>query len=233
MGAGSGAVKKNEIVSLLMIEATGSRRETRHDGKSVPIQHRAHKTVGALLSAVETIVLTEGPTAATTTRTAAESGVAVGTIYRYFHDRDALLLAAYDASVLRVVESCAAQIDRLPPDLTMEAAASRLLALYLAIAEADPAHAALLGAMRAIRSIESDQTGNGEDAIMSVLIGPFLARFTWSEQLGETDLRLLRVLLGTLVDLYLMTPPGRDRTRLAKDIEAHMLLALRRAGTGS
>ena len=75
-----------------------------------PRQTRAKKTRDALLGAVERIVAAEGAEAVTTTRIAVETGVAVGTIYRYFDGREALLLSAYDATVARIVASCGAII---------------------------------------------------------------------------------------------------------------------------
>ena len=56
----------------------------------------------------------DGAEAVTTTRVAQQSGVAVGTIYRYFTDRNELLLAAYDATVTRIVAACASSIGRHP-----------------------------------------------------------------------------------------------------------------------
>jgi AcrR family transcriptional regulator len=73
-----------------------------------PRQPRAVETRQRLLNAVESLVVAEGPAAVTTTRIAAHTSVAVGTIYRYFADREALLLAAYDATVERIVAQCAA-----------------------------------------------------------------------------------------------------------------------------
>ncbi len=42
-------------------------------------------------------------------------------------------------------------------------------------------------------------------------------------------LHFLSVLLGTIVDLYLVTADAGERARLRQEIEAHMMLALDRA----
>ncbi|MCB2076512.1 MAG: TetR/AcrR family transcriptional regulator, partial [Novosphingobium sp.] len=112
-----------------------------------PRQKRSLRTRAALLSAVEDLVAAEGSDAVTTTRIAAETGVAVGTIYRYFADREALLLAAYDETVGRVVAECNKALATLPEETLAPDAARSLLRCYLEAAEAIPAHAGLLRAM--------------------------------------------------------------------------------------
>lgn len=192
------------------------------------VQSRALKTRAALLRTTDRIVAEEGLAAVTTTHVAEVAGVAVGTLYRYFNDREALLLAAYDASVDRIVDACAARLVDLPNDLTLEQAASWMLSAYLDTALADPAHSGLLIAMRSIRPAGTDQNLDQQDRITTQLIRPFLLRFA-EPALAAADLRFLRVLLGTLVDLYLTTPQGPEQSRLAAEIEAHMLLGIQRA----
>lgn len=47
--------------------------------------------------------------------------------------------------------------------------------------------------------------------------------------IDRARLHFLSVLLGALVDLYLVTADGGERARLRQEIEAHMMLALDRA----
>ncbi len=195
----------------------------------VPRQKRAQATRAALLSAVERIVETEGADAVTTTRVAGETGVAVGTIYRYFADRDALVLAAYDETVGRIVAACHTALDALPDEATADDAARALLGRYLEAAEAVPAHAGLLRAMRAIRPVASDQDAN-EDRITSELFAPFLARFAPSADTPPLALHLVSVTIGTLVDLYLVTESDAEREWLRGEIEAHVAFMVGRLG---
>lgn len=203
--------------------------ESLSGGTAVPRQKRALRTREALLAAVETIVAAEGADAVTTTRIAAATGVSVGTIYRYFDDRDSLLLAAYDATVTRIVAACGAALADLEPGLAVTAAARKLLELYLDTADAIPAHSGLLAAMRAIRPVAADQGGSNEITIVGDLLRPFLQKFAGGTAMDPARLHFLNVLLGTLVDLYLVTADAQERARLRDEIEAHMLLALDRA----
>lgn len=219
-------VKKDETVSL-MSPATISQDKT--SGRlAEPRQKRAVATRANVLVAVECIVAAEGAEAVTTTRVAEETGVAVGTIYRYFSDRDAMLLEAYDATVERIVGICHAAIEALPQDGDVNAAARDLLSLYLNAAQAIPAHRGLLAAMRRLRPTESAVTG-GDDRIVTEIIAPFLARFSLMSAVEPVRLRLMSTVIGTLVDLYLVTPDAKDRDHLRGEIDAHMLFMLARA----
>ncbi len=195
--------------------------ESRVRQTATPRQKRGLARRAELLEAVERIVMTEGPDAVTTTRVAAETGVAVGTIYRYFADREALLLAAYDATVGRIVEKCHAAIEGLPDDLEPAEAARLLLGHYLDAAEAVPAHAGLLRAMRAIRPVAADQDAN-EDRVIADIFAPFLAGFAPDAALPPAALHLLSVTIGTQVDLYLVTEGAAERAWLRGEIEAHL-----------
>ncbi len=196
--------------------------------KVMPVQDRAQKTRAALLCVTERLVAEEGADAVTTTRVAAETGVSVGTLYRYFVDRDALLLSAYDGTVARIVSSCADALAALPAHTMVEQAARTLLHVYLDAAEAIPSHSGLLKAMRAIRPIEADNNAD-KNHIVDDIVAPFLARFAPQSRHDPLSLQVINLLLGTLVDLYLVTPDKAARARLRQDVEAHMLLALERA----
>jgi AcrR family transcriptional regulator len=196
--------------------------------KIVPVQDRAQKTRAALLAATERLVAEEGADAVTTTRVAAEAAVSVGSLYRYFVDRDGLLLSAYDGTVARIVASCADALAALPADTPVEQAAKILLGVYLDAAEAIPSHSGLLKAMRAIRPIEADNNAD-QNHIVDDIVVPFIARFAPQSPRDPLSLQVINLLLGTLVDLYLVTSDQAARARLRLDVEAHMLLALERA----
>lgn len=57
-----------------------------------PSQQRAEFTVQAIIDAAGELLLKQGADAVTTRQVAARAGVAVGTLYQYFPDRDAILL---------------------------------------------------------------------------------------------------------------------------------------------
>lgn len=191
-----------------------------------PRQQRAIETRASLLAAVEAIVAEEGAPAVTTTRVAGDTGVAVGTIYRYFADRDAMLLAAYDETVGRLIDTCHAALENLPDDTPVEEAARHLLGVYLAAAEASPAHAGLLATMRLLRPVEIDRSATG-DRVITDLVAPFFERFT-PKKADPLRLQLMGATLGTMVDLYLVVPNAADRALLREEIEAHLIFMIER-----
>ncbi len=199
-------------------------------GSLIPIQGRALKTRAALLRTVEEIVTAEGMAAVTTTRVAEQAGVSVGSLYRYFKDRDALVLAAYDATVARIIAICAETLAAIDENIAIEEAARRLLDTYLDAANAIPAHAGLLKAMRGIRTVEADQTGSNEVTVIGSLIAPFMEKFAPDADIDSSRLHFMNVLIGNLVDLYLITPGSSEaRAGMRREIEAHVLLALERS----
>ena len=215
-------VKKRETVSLMSETASISRIVA-------PRQKRAVATRAALLAAVERIVAAEGPEAVTTTRLAEETNVAVGTIYRYFSGREELLLAAYDSTVERIVAACRQAMEEMERDIPAADAARILLRRYLEAAEAIPAHSGLLRAMRAIRPIETDQAGSAKVDIARDLISPALEKFLPDAGSVETErLHFMNVLVGTMVDFYLVTRDDPAKERIVREIEAHVSLMVQR-----
>jgi AcrR family transcriptional regulator len=212
-------VNKDETISYM-------KEDTAPKGAR-PRQQRAIETRASLLAAVETIVAEEGTQAVTTTRVASDTGVAVGTIYRYFADRDAMLLAAYDTTVARLIDTCHAALENLPDETPVEAAAQHLLGVYLEAAEATPAHAGLLATMRLLRPIEVDRSSTG-DRVITDLVAPFFERFTREAKVNPLQLQLLGAALGTMVDLYLVAPTQADRALVRVETEAFLLFMVER-----
>jgi AcrR family transcriptional regulator len=64
--------------------------------RPVPVQTRSRKRVEEIVDAAAELMFEEGPDALTTRSVAARSGIPVPTIYRYFADRDAIIIAFID-----------------------------------------------------------------------------------------------------------------------------------------
>lgn len=192
-----------------------------------PRQQRAIETRASLLKAVQRIVAADGIDAVTTTRVAAETDVAVGTIYRYFVDRDDLLAAAYDHTVADLIDRCAGEVAHMPAGATMEAATRRLISVYLSAAEAHAAYASLLVYLRRRHAIDTVETANEERAI-GAIAEPFFARYMAGAMPDRARLRVLHTVMGTLVDVYLTTQDAEARRALRDEIEAHALFMVRR-----
>lgn len=84
-----------------------------------PSQRRSRETVRAILVAAARVFATAGYAAGTTNRIAEEAGVSVGSLYEYFPNKDALLLALLEAHMAEgqaIVEAALAEVAaRRPP----------------------------------------------------------------------------------------------------------------------
>jgi AcrR family transcriptional regulator len=87
-------------------------RRPRLTPRKQPRQARARRTVEAIVEAAAQVFEREGYARATTDRIAERAGVSIGTLYQYFPNKDALLVALaqqhVDAGVTRVRELLAA-----------------------------------------------------------------------------------------------------------------------------
>ena len=75
-----------------------------------PQQARSRARLAGLLDAAEKLLVREGPEALTTTRIAEEAGVSVGSLYRWFPDKAAIV----DALTRRYLAEFEATIDERP-----------------------------------------------------------------------------------------------------------------------
>jgi AcrR family transcriptional regulator len=69
-----------------------------------PTQERSRQTVEVILKAAAQVLEKRGESALTTTSVAERAGVSIGTLYQYFSDRDAILLALASQEHDRMVD---------------------------------------------------------------------------------------------------------------------------------
>lgn len=92
--------------------------------RRTPTQRRSRETVAVILEAAARILAQEGADALTTNHIAEVAGVSVGSLYRYFPDRDSLVAALVDDRLARdtaAVAGALAELGNLPPDTQWEA----------------------------------------------------------------------------------------------------------------
>ena len=83
-----------------------------------PKQLRSRAIVDAIVQAGRELLANEGASSLTTNRIAERAGVSIGSLYRYFPNKDAVLAAIYDADIGREVADIRAvgdwEIDHAP-----------------------------------------------------------------------------------------------------------------------
>lgn len=174
-----------------------------------PKQARSNQRVGALLDAAARVVHRQGYENLTTADVAAEAGASIGTVYRYFKDRVAVL----EALALRNFERTDAHL-RLAIDsnhATAREAIVGLFDMYLDLFRTEPGYRSLrLGdvldirphghapwsnqAARTVGTMLSEKYGcANDDATVSkleqgfVLVDALLARSFWTDDKGDAE----------------------------------------------
>lgn len=94
--------------------APRSRQKARHP-RRVPRQDRAHATVAFVLEAAAQVFAERGY-AATTNEIAARAGVSIGSLYQYFADKDALLVALAERHLAEAMAQLQAVLADAPTD---------------------------------------------------------------------------------------------------------------------
>jgi AcrR family transcriptional regulator len=105
-----------------------------------PRQDRAQATVDAVLGAAADLLASRGYAGTSTNAIAARAGVAIGSLYQYFPNKDAILLALFERhleGIERIVVTSLAEIR--DPLIPLEASIRRMFLALLAMHDADPA----------------------------------------------------------------------------------------------
>jgi AcrR family transcriptional regulator len=88
--------------------------------RRLPRQRRSLVTVDVVLEAAERVLEKEGPSALTTRRVAEVAGVSVGSLYQYFHDKDAIVAALTERYLGRELALFADAFEAAAPAASIE-----------------------------------------------------------------------------------------------------------------
>jgi AcrR family transcriptional regulator len=102
----------------------------RSNPRKLPQQERARVTVEALLVATARILVKEGFDKASTNRIAEEAGVAVGSLYQYFPNKEALVAALIEQHIDEMMSLFASAFERIA-GLPLPRATRELVNLHL------------------------------------------------------------------------------------------------------
>ena len=107
-----------------------------------PQQARSRARLAGLLDAAESLLVREGPEALTTTRIATEAGVSVGSLYRWFPDKGAIV-DALTRRYLAEFEATMAELADAAPTADWDDPAGMLLDVFAHRGVSQPGYRAL------------------------------------------------------------------------------------------
>lgn len=164
------------------------------EARKAPRQRRSRETVDVILAATARVLASDGYARASTNRIAEVAGVSVGSIYQYFPNKDALVLA--------VAEEHAAEMTRLLVEVAGTAALGDLASAIRRFVEGmiaahaiDPAlHRALVQQVLHLGGEVLHETQEQVRALVVGLLEPF------RERLGVSDLEVAAFVLVSTVE---------------------------------
>jgi AcrR family transcriptional regulator len=106
--------------------------------RRVPTQQRSRRRVEAILDAAERLVLADGVEALTTRAIATEAGVPVASLYQYFGDKEAVLLALAGRDMEEMDAQVASDLAALPV-LSVSTVVSSAMSSFVAVYRRRPA----------------------------------------------------------------------------------------------
>ena len=195
--------------------------------RKTPSQARSAWTVDLILQAAAQVLEARGEDALTTKTVAERAGVSIGTLYQYFPNRDAILLALADREARRIGERMQALIDRHPQNREDPA---RVIVRALI-----RSYAARRGARRQFALVVA-MTGKNRGSLLRNEIAEFLGR-TWSQSDaagGPTINRvyayaMVNAIIGVLQAAALENSPVLKEPELEEAL-CHIIAALHPTG---
>jgi AcrR family transcriptional regulator len=148
-------------------------RKPSENKRRIPRQTRATETLTAILEAAAQILEADGLAAFTTNAVAERAGVSIGTLYQYFADKNAILLAL----ARQQVEATLLEVDRALQDGTDHSVEGRVRAVVHAMVHA------FRGRQRARRAALQAILAQDRGTEMMAPIAAFIART--SKQIGN------------------------------------------------
>lgn len=204
------------------IVETGS--DTRPNLRNEPVQARSAARLSALLDAAAQIVDEIGYERLTTAMVAERAGASIGTVYRYFPDRIAVLQALAARNLERVLENATTQVLE-PGNTTWADALDAAFGVLVEAFRSEPGFRGLrVGDVLDLRPATHERTFNSvvADRLLDALV----------ERFGFTDSAALRFRFETAIEIsdalatraFARNPKGDDAfLGASRDVVAQLL----------
>ncbi|WP_018686419.1 TetR/AcrR family transcriptional regulator [Actinokineospora enzanensis] len=148
--------------------------DTPYQVRRTPTQYRASRQIERILDAAARVVAEKGFAATTTADIAKAATVSIGSVYRYFPDKTAVMRAVLDRNTRRFSERVGEHVAEHEDDDGWRAAVEHAHTVYVDMCRADNGFRAVSGAGLAAGELES--TGF-DDPLAAVFAELLVARF--------------------------------------------------------
>ncbi len=201
-------------------------RQAKLKPRKNPTQRRARETVEAILVAAAQVFEARGYARGTTDRIAARAGVSVGSLYQYFPNKDAILVALAERHIEQGTQLVEAMLTSAPRDPDqLEPWLRRLLAALLAQHRAQPRLQHLILEGLPLPDDVHDRAVAIEDRLTRELAGLLtgLADPGRLAQPTATAWTLVHAIQGLVHDFTIHPPADLDEVDLIDEIVAMVL----------
>ena len=208
-----------------ILRSVNSHPGRRAEPRKQPVQARSRQTVAEILDAAARIFAARGYAATTTNHVAEAAGISIGSLYQYFPNKDALVVALEERHLVDARASLTAAMAtwraRLPgPDEWARAFVDVLIAI-----NDSPVHVVVYDTAPPLPRL-AELTGR--------IVGELAAEVQfhlrrWGHR-SDTDLRARVIVITGLRlvhDLAIRTPPGRPRARVRTEMTRAIAAMLR------
>lgn len=212
--------------------AAPTRREPRLDPRKSAKQERAQLTVEAILEAASQVFERHGYAHATTNRIAERAGISIGSLYQYYPNKDAILVALARRHLSDGMAVLGPQVQRLTGEEPWEEVLPGIVdAMVQMHAVAPMLHRCLFEETRLPRAVR-DELEALEDALIEITASAIAA----DPSIARGDVRLAAAIVVNTIEglthrLVLHPQAGADRERVAAEITT-LVRAYLRAGPG-
>jgi AcrR family transcriptional regulator len=184
--------------------------ESRSAPRKSPSQERSRRTVDRILDAATRIFHEQGYARATTNDIADEAGVSVGSLYQYFPNKDALLVALTQRHIETTTTGLSELLSKLNAELGFDVILRTVVNFLVAQHDFDELH--LLVMHEAPRTYEINiELDRAKSQLVALTDQLLLARINDSSRRGLIARMVVATIDASVHDVILRQPKGRAR----------------------
>ncbi|CRK59535.1 Transcriptional regulator, TetR family [Alloactinosynnema sp. L-07] len=196
--------------------------DTPYQVRRTPTQFRATRQIERILDAAARVVVDKGFSAATTADIAKTAKVSIGSVYRYFPDKLAVMRAVVERNTLRYQDRVTAEAAVLP---VWHEAVARAYSIYVGMCRTDEGFRAISNAGLAAGELDSNEF---DDPLADGLADVLVDRFGF---IDTAELRVTLLQAVTIGDVltrlaFRLDPTGHEDTLAKTAAMVHELIAV-------